>query len=153
MSRYDKKLKDKLDDEIKLTSLEALVPHELEKHLILNSNRLRIFEDVRLEVVTHVEAKLDLKIRDAKPGETGSRGHSDPVDVSSSPRDGCFMCGGAHVQRDCNARKGNSKQSSGKGKQSNSWSKSESKGESKENKGKSRRKSKGVKKSPRFEQG
>ena len=40
--RYEK-LKDKLDDEIKLAGLEALVPEELEKHLILNSNRLRTF--------------------------------------------------------------------------------------------------------------
>ena len=61
---------------------------------------------------------------------------SDPMDVdavnslssgkgkgSSSPRDGCFKCGGAHFQRDCNARKNTSKQSSGK--QSKSWSKSE----------------------------
>ena len=46
-----------MDDEIKLAGLEALVP-ELEKHLILNSNRLRTFEDARLEVVTHVEAKF-----------------------------------------------------------------------------------------------
>ena len=36
------KLKDKLDDEIKLAGLESLVPEELEKHLIFNSNRLRI---------------------------------------------------------------------------------------------------------------
>ena len=41
MSRFEKKLKDELDDEIKLAGLEALVPAELEKHLILNSNRLR----------------------------------------------------------------------------------------------------------------
>ena len=33
--RYEKKLKDKLDDEIKLAGLVALVPEELEKHLIL----------------------------------------------------------------------------------------------------------------------
>ena len=45
MSRKDKKMKDKLDDEIKLAGLESLVPEELEKHLILNSNRLRTFED------------------------------------------------------------------------------------------------------------
>ena len=38
-------MKDKLDDEIKLAGLESLVPQELEKHLILNSNRLRTFED------------------------------------------------------------------------------------------------------------
>ena len=40
-----KKLKDNLDDEIKLAGLEALVPEELKKHLTLNSNRLRTFED------------------------------------------------------------------------------------------------------------
>ena len=40
MSRYEKKLKDKLDDEIKLAGLESLVPEELEKHLILNSTSL-----------------------------------------------------------------------------------------------------------------
>ena len=48
VSRYEKKLKDKLDDEIKLVGLESLVPEELEKHLILNSNRLRTLEDARL---------------------------------------------------------------------------------------------------------
>ena len=44
-SACEKKLKDKLDDEIKLAGLEALVPEELEKHLIVNSNRFRTFED------------------------------------------------------------------------------------------------------------
>ena len=104
-----------------------------------------------------VEAKFGFRIRDFKPSDTGARGHSDPMDVdavnslslssgkgkeSSSPRDGCFKCGGAHFQRDCNARKSTSKQSSGEGKQSKSWSKSEGKGKSKENKRKSTGKSK-----------
>ena len=40
VSRYEKKMKDKLDDEIKRAGLESLVPEELETHLILNSNRL-----------------------------------------------------------------------------------------------------------------
>ena len=62
---------------------EALVPGELEEHLILNSNILRTFEDARLEVVTHVEAKFGLIIRDAKPGETTPRVHSDPMDVDA----------------------------------------------------------------------
>ena len=48
--RFEKKMKDKLDDEIKLAGLESLVPEELEKHLILNLNRLRTFEDARLVV-------------------------------------------------------------------------------------------------------
>ena len=34
-SRYEK-MKDKLDDEIKLAGLESSVPEEFEKHLILN---------------------------------------------------------------------------------------------------------------------
>ena len=45
VSRYEKKVKDKLGDEIKLTGLESLLPEELEKHLILNSNRSRTFEN------------------------------------------------------------------------------------------------------------
>ena len=61
VSPYEKKMKDKLDDAIKLAGLESLVPEELEKHLILNSSRLRTFEDVRLEVVTYVEAKFGLR--------------------------------------------------------------------------------------------
>ena len=101
--------------------------------------------------MTYVEAKFVLRIRDSKPSDTAARGHSDPMDVdavnslssakgkgSSSPRDGCFECGGAHFQRDCNARKSTGKQSYGKGKRSKSWSKSEpsssGKGKSKENK-------------------
>ena len=147
-----------MDDEIKLASLGSLVPEELEKHLILNFNRLRTFEDARLEVVTYVEAKFGLRIRDSKPSDTGARGHSDPMDVdavnslssgkgkvSSSPRDGCFNCGGAHFQRDCNARKSTGKLPYGKGKQSKSWSTSEGKGKTNEHKGKSKGTSKRTK--------
>ena len=113
MPRHEKKLTDKLDDEIKLAGLEALAPEDLEKHQIRNSDRPRTFEDACLEIVTYVEAKLGLRIRDSKPSETEVRGHSDPVDVGavdslasgngaaqSSPRDGFFKCGGACFQRD-----------------------------------------------------
>ena len=113
VSRFEKKFKDKLDDEMKLADLGALVLEELEKHLILNSNRLRTFEDARLEVLTNVEAKFGLRIRDSDPNDTVTRRQSDPMDVdvvnsltsseekgSSSPRNGCFKSGGAHFQRD-----------------------------------------------------
>ena len=60
-----------------------LVPEELEKHLIFNSNRLRTFEGARLETVTYVEARFGLRIRDSKPGDTGARGHSDPMDIDA----------------------------------------------------------------------
>ena len=93
--------------------LESLVPDELEKHLLLNSNRLPTFENARLEVVTYVEAMFGLRIRDSKPSDTGARGHSDPMDVdavnslslsSAKEKDhrvramGVFKCGGAHFQ-------------------------------------------------------
>ena len=74
------------------------VHEELEKHPIFNSNRLRTFEDGRLEFVTYAEAKFGLRIRDSNPSDTGQ---DDPMDVdavnslsaskgkgSSSPRDG-----------------------------------------------------------------
>ena len=111
-------MKDELDDEIKVAGVESLVPEELEKHLILNSNRLRTFEDARLKLVTYVEAKFGLRIRDSTPSDTGARGHSDPMDVDavkslSSGKEkghrvrvmGVFSGGGAHFQRECNARK------------------------------------------------
>ena len=75
------------------------MPEELEKHLILNSNRLRTFEDARLEVVTYVEVNFGLRIRDSKPSDTSSRRNSDPMDTR--------------------------KQSYGRGKQSKSWSSGE----------------------------
>ena len=55
----------------------------MRRHLILDSNRLRTFEDARLEIVTYVEAKFGLKIRDSKPSDTGFREHSDPMDVGA----------------------------------------------------------------------
>ena len=51
--------------------------------MTLNSNRLRTFEDARLEVVTYVEAKFGLRVRDPKPSDTGFREHSDPMDVGA----------------------------------------------------------------------
>ena len=146
VSHNEKKLKDKLDDETKLAGLDALLLEELEKHLILNSNRLRTFEDARLEIVTYVEAKFKfgLRIRDSKPSDTGSRGHSDPMEVDAVNSLSSSK-GKITFQRDCNARKCTGKQSFGKGKQSNSWSKSDGKGKSKESKGrKSKGKSKGL---------
>ena len=83
VSSYQKKLKNKMNDQIKLARLEALVPEELEKHLILNSNRLRTFADARLEIVMDVEAIFGFKFRDSKTSDTGSREHSDPKDVGA----------------------------------------------------------------------
>ena len=48
VSRYEKKMKDKLDYEIKIAGLEHGCRRNCKKRLILNSNRLRTFEDARL---------------------------------------------------------------------------------------------------------
>ena len=93
-----------------------------------------------------MDAKFGLRIRGSMPSDTGSRGHSQPMDVDAkSPRDGCFKCGGAHFQRDCNVhgtpRKRNGKQSSGKGKQGKSWLKGAGKGMFNDGKGKTKRRS------------
>ena len=58
VSQYEEKPKKKMNDEITLAGLEALVSKELEKHLILNSSRLRTFEGARREVVTYVEKQF-----------------------------------------------------------------------------------------------
>ena len=93
-----------MNDEIKLAGLEALVPLELEKHLILNSNRLSTFDDERSKIVTYVEEKFGQRIRDFKPGKEEFCERSDPSDVgvvssllsgkgkwSSDPRVGFFL--------------------------------------------------------------
>ena len=97
-------MKGKMNDEIKLAGLEALVPKELEKHLILNSNRLKTFEDARSKIVTYVEEKFGLRIRDFKPSKEEFCERWDPSTVgvvssllsgkgkwSSDPRVGCFL--------------------------------------------------------------
>ena len=59
-----------LDDESKFAGLEALVREELEKHLMPNFSRMRIFEDGCLEIVTYVEAKFGFTVHDSKLSES-----------------------------------------------------------------------------------
>ena len=111
----------------------------LEKHVTLNSNHLRTYCDARLRIVTQAEAKFGLIIRFSKLSESGARGQSYSMNVdainfrasgtgngkgSSSPRDGCFKCGGNYFQRDCLNRATPSKGKGKKGKQSKSRPKS-----------------------------
>ena len=100
--------------------------------------------------MTYVEAKFGLRIRDSKPSDTGARGHSDPTDVDAvnslssvkGKGSSSSAMGGAvnHIFNETSLQRTQEhrQQSSGKGKQSKSWSKSEGKGRSKENKGKSK---------------
>ena len=50
-----------LSDDIKSASLELLVPNDLEKHLILNKNRLTTYELMRQEIELVVESSVGSK--------------------------------------------------------------------------------------------
>ena len=67
-----------MDDELKLAGLEALVPDDVEKHLMINANRLDTYDKARLEVVTYVEARTGTKMKaeTLKPGGAGSSGRA-----------------------------------------------------------------------------
>ena len=45
---------------------------------------MRTVEDALQEIVTYVEARFGLRIRDSKPCEKRTRGHSDPMDVDAA---------------------------------------------------------------------
>ena len=47
----------KIPEDIRMSSIEALVPEELEKHLLLNAQRLTDYLKMREEVVMYVEAR------------------------------------------------------------------------------------------------
>ena len=64
--------------------LEALVLGQLEKYLVVHWDRLRKFEVARVDIVTFVEAKFGLGIRDSKPSDTVTQGQSDPMDVDAA---------------------------------------------------------------------
>ena len=117
MPRYYQKIR-KLDNELKVAGMEALVPEELARYLLLNATRRSTHEAAEFEVVTYAEAKTGLRIRDTPPstavGPNAPRETRpvDPMDVSTHlegqrPTGGCLLCGGAHYARDCpNGTKG-----------------------------------------------
>ena len=117
---------------------------EFEKHLILNSSRLRTLEDARREIVTNAEAKFCSKNRGSKPSDTGLREHPDVGAVNSrqskeKDHPVCAMGILSVMEHIFNES----------AMQARTWSKSKSsitgKGKGKENSGKSKGKSKGTK--------
>ena len=158
MSRFEKKLKNEMNDKIKLVGMEALVPVEFEKHLILNSSRLRTLEDARREIVTNVEAKFCSKNLDSKPSDTGLREYPDVGAVNSRQSKekehpvcamGIFSVMEHIFNETAMQARTLARNRLAKANQSKSWSKSKSsitgKGKGKENNGKSKGQSKGTK--------
>ncbi len=47
VQRYERKLGRQLDDNFEMAALESIVPHELEKHWMMNASRLAKYDVMR----------------------------------------------------------------------------------------------------------
>ena len=72
-----------LSDDIKSASLELLVPTDLEKHLILNKNRLTSYALMKQEIELVVESSVGSKGSIARPGQASSSSGPQPMDVDA----------------------------------------------------------------------
>lgn len=68
-----------LNDDIRMSALEALLPAELERHVQLNRARLATYDALRTEVVMYAETRSIGHGR----GAHGGGGRDDPMDVGS----------------------------------------------------------------------
>ena len=62
-----------LSDDIKRTSLELLVPADIERHLILNKSRLTTYQDMRQEIEVLIETVVGAKGKIHRPGPVQHR--------------------------------------------------------------------------------
>ncbi|CAK0857259.1 unnamed protein product [Prorocentrum cordatum] len=70
-----------LPEDIKMAALEMLVPQDIENHLVLNKHRLDTFQDSLNEVMTIVEARTGVEIKE--PSIRARAHHPDDMDVGS----------------------------------------------------------------------
>ena len=101
-----------LPEDIRMASLEALLPADLEKHVQLNAVRLDNYDALRAEVLLFIETRLGASYRQEKIVQGGGGGGShagsraDAMDVDTLEQKrvtdaGCYNCGGPHYARDC----------------------------------------------------
>ena len=133
----------KVPDDIRMSSVEALVPEELEKHLLLNSQRLSTYALMRDEVVMYAEARtgqslsgrlkkdpntMDIDALTQEKGKAKGKGKKgkgkgkDGGPKSDVSKIECWNCGKkGHRQADCYTKKkydkkGDGAKANGKGK-------------------------------------
>ena len=91
MRRYEARRNERgerevLSQDIKCTSLELLVPTDIERHLILNKNRLGTYEEMKQEIEVLIETVAGAKGKVHRPGSSGASGSGQgpaPMDVDA----------------------------------------------------------------------
>ena len=91
MRRYEARRNERgerevLSQDIKCTSLELLVPTDIERHLILNKNRLGTYEEIKQEIEVLIETVAGAKGKVHRPGSSGASGSGQgpaPMDVDA----------------------------------------------------------------------
>ena len=72
-----------LAEDIRMSSLEALLPDDLEKHVQLNSARLTSYGVLREEIKTYCECRSHANARNAKQKGSAHPGGDDPMDIGA----------------------------------------------------------------------
>lgn len=121
-------VREQLSDDIKSASLEMLVPTDLEKHFILNKNRLTSYDLMKQEIEMVIESSVGSKGSIARPGTAHSSSGPQPMDVDSITQWIASLVKG-HAKGKGKS-KGNDK-GKGKGKDGKGSSKGSNKGSSK----------------------
>ena len=76
-----------LADDIRMSSLEALLPDDLQKHVQLNRARLNSYGVLREEIKTYCECRGHAHARNTKPKGPSHPGGDDPMDVGAFGKD------------------------------------------------------------------
>ena len=76
--------RERLSEDIKATSLELLVPSDIERHLLLNKGRLTTYAQMKSEIDLVIESSLGSKAPISRPGAASSSDSGPaPMDVDS----------------------------------------------------------------------
>ena len=87
--RNERGERDVLSQDIKCTSLELLVPTDIERHLILNKNRLGTYEEMKQEIEVLIETVAGAKGKVHRPGSSGASGSGAPLRWTWTPSRRC----------------------------------------------------------------
>ena len=109
--------RERLSEDIKATSLELLVPSDIERHLLLNKGRLATYAQMKSEIDLVIESSLGSKAPISRPGAASSSDSGPaPMDVDSLTKViNSLVKGKGSGGKGKNTGKGKDKGSGGKG--------------------------------------